>query len=53
MRRVADGRDLEGEDILMDGQTVNKKLPKDQTQVEIPMGGFDVPGEFPVRTWIL
>lgn len=44
MRRVADGRELDGEDILMDGQTANKKPPKDQTQVEIPMDGFDLPG---------
>ncbi|XP_050735327.1 sodium channel protein para-like isoform X15 [Eriocheir sinensis] len=43
MRRVPDGRDLDGEDILMDGQTANKKLPKDQTQVEIPMDGLDLP----------
>ena len=46
MRRVPDGRDLEGEDILMDGQTGNKKLPKDHTQVDIPMDGFDLPGEY-------
>lgn len=46
MRRVPDGRDLDGEDILMDGQTANKKPAKDQTQVEIPMDGFELPGGF-------
>ncbi|KAK8395287.1 hypothetical protein O3P69_006178 [Scylla paramamosain] len=43
--QTPDGRDMEGEDILMDGQTGNKKLPKDHTQVDIPMDGFDLPGE--------
>lgn len=50
MRRVPDGRDLDGEDIMVDGQTANKKLPKNQTQVEIPMDGFDLPGEFGLYT---
>lgn len=45
MRRVPDGRDLEGEEILMDGQTGKKKILNDQTQVDIPMDGFDLPGE--------
>nr|XP_045613229.1 sodium channel protein para-like isoform X8 [Procambarus clarkii] len=40
-RRLTDPRDGEADDIMMDGQMANKKLPKDHTHVDIPMDGFD------------
>ncbi|XP_071512580.1 sodium channel protein para isoform X17 [Panulirus ornatus] len=40
-RRLTDPRDVEADDILMDG-TGSKKLAKDHTQVDIPMDGFDL-----------
>ncbi|XP_042204472.1 sodium channel protein para-like isoform X7 [Homarus americanus] len=41
-RRLTDPRDVEPDDIMMDGQTGNKKLPKDHTQVDIPLDGYDL-----------
>lgn len=46
-RRLTDPRDVDADDILMDGQTGSKKLPKDHTQVDIPMDGFDLVGKSP------
>ncbi|XP_071512566.1 sodium channel protein para isoform X4 [Panulirus ornatus] len=39
--QTPDPRDVEADDILMDG-TGSKKLAKDHTQVDIPMDGFDL-----------
>ncbi|XP_042204470.1 sodium channel protein para-like isoform X6 [Homarus americanus] len=40
--QTPDPRDVEPDDIMMDGQTGNKKLPKDHTQVDIPLDGYDL-----------
>ncbi|KAK8729296.1 hypothetical protein OTU49_008750 [Cherax quadricarinatus] len=40
--QTPDCRDVDADDIMMDGQTGNKKMPKDHTQVDIPIDGFDL-----------
>lgn len=45
-RRLTDPRDVDTDDILIDGPLTNKKTPKDQTQVSIPVDSFDIIGKW-------